>query len=183
MPDKNYNEKQLIEACLSGDRQAQRHLFESLGKKMMAVCYRYGRNQQEAEDMLQDGFIRVFSQLHTFSYQGPLEAWVRRVIVNASLRRISKKSYQNEAIGIPDSMDRPISETAISSLAESEILGYIRQLPDGYRTVFNLYVIEGYSHREISEMLECGESTSRSQLVKAKKMLQKIILSNQKIAV
>ena len=182
MPEK-YSENQLVKACLDGDRSAQKHLFESMGKKMMAVCMRYGRNQQEAEDMLQDGFVRVFTQLHTFSFQGPLEAWVRRVIVNAALRKIGRKSYQNESIGIPDHMDTPISESAISNLREQELLSYINMLPDGYKTVFNLYVIEGYSHREISDMLECGESTSRSQLVKAKKMLKKIILSNEKIAV
>ncbi|NNF33556.1 MAG: RNA polymerase sigma factor [Saprospiraceae bacterium] len=182
MPEK-LNENQLVKACLDGDSKAQKFLFESLGKKMMAVCMRYARNRQEAEDMLQDGWVRVFTQLHTFSFQGPLEAWIRRVIVNSALRRIGKKSYQNESIGIPDHMDTPISETAISNLREEELLNYINMLPVGYKTVFNLYVIEGYSHREISEMLECGESTSRSQLVKAKKMLKKIILSNEKIAV
>ena len=182
MPE-NFNEDQLVKSCLDGDRTAQQYLFESLGKKMMGVCLRYARNSQEAEDMLQDGFVRVFTQLHTFSFQGPLEAWVRRVIVNAALRKIGRKSYKNESVGIPDGMDTPIAENIITQLSEMEILECINRLPIGYKTVFNLYVIEGYSHKEISELLNVGESTSRSQLVKAKKMLQKFILSNQKIAV
>ena len=182
MPDK-FNEDQLVKSCLAGDRAAQKLLFESYGRKMMAVCMRYARNSQEAEDMLQDGFVRVFTQLHTFSFQGPLEAWIRRVVVNASLRKIGRKSYKNESVGIPEGMDTPFAENIISRLSEAEILDCISKLPLGYKTVFNLYVIEGYSHKEISELLNIGESTSRSQLVKAKKMLQKFILSNQKIAV
>ncbi len=182
MPERSF-EKQLVEACIKGERTAQKKLFELYGRRMMAVCLRYGRHREEAEDMLQDGFIRVFEYLHTFNFQGPLEAWIRRVVVNAALRIINRKSHSHEDIGLPEYYDVPTNDNILAKLSEKEILGYIHQLPDGYRNVFNMYIIEGYSHREISEMLGCQESTSRSQLVKAKKMLQKMILSHQKVAV
>jgi RNA polymerase sigma-70 factor (ECF subfamily) len=176
-------EQQLVKRCISGDRKAQKELFEVYAKKMMGVCLRYARTTQEAEDMLQDGFIRVFTHLNTFKFDGPLDAWIRRVVVNASLRHVNKKAFSYESIGIPEYYDAPVVSDAISKLSEQELIVLINKLPIGYKTVFNLYVIEGYSHREISEMLDCGESTSRSQLAKAKRSLQKLIESMYQIAV
>ncbi len=180
----NYlDEKQLIAECISGKRNAQHQLFQRYAGKMMGVCMRYARHRQEAEDMMQDGFIRVFKYLDTFNHDSSLESWMRRVIVNASLRTVNKKSFSHELIGrdIPDK--RLDQSDVVSELSAQEILSYLTLLPHGYRTVFNLFVVEGYSHREIGEQLDIGESTSRSQLAKARKMLQKIILEKQKIAV
>lgn len=176
-------EKQLVRRCISGDRKAQKEFFEVYARKMMGVCLRYARNSQEAEDMLQDGFIRVFTHLHTFNFDGPLEAWIRRVVVNASLRHVNKKSFSYEEIGIPEYYDQSVMSEAISKLSEQELLTLISHLPLGYKTVFNLYIIEGYSHKEIAEMLDIGESTSRSQLAKAKKTLQNLIETMYKVAV
>jgi RNA polymerase sigma-70 factor (ECF subfamily) len=176
-------EKQLVRRCISGDRKAQKELFELYATKMMGVCFRYARNSQEAEDMLQDGFIRVFTHLNTYKHDGPLEAWIRRVVVNASLRHVNRKSFSHEDIGIPDYYDQPVESDALSKISEKELLNLITKLPEGYKTVFNLYVIEGYSHKEIADMLHCGESTSRSQLAKARKALQEMVDKLYKIAV
>ena len=177
------DEKQLVKDCVAGKRSAQQQLFHAYAGKMMAVCLRYARHQQEAEDMMQDGFIRVFKYLDTFKHESSLESWVRRVIINASLRTVNKKSFSHEIIG-RDLPDQRIDQSdIISELSAEEILGYVQLLPQGYKTVFNLFAVEGYSHKEIGEALNIGESTSRSQLAKARKMLQNIIMEKQKIAV
>ena len=177
------DEKLLVARCLDGEAAAQKQLFELLARRLMGVSRRYARDNQEAEDILQDGFIRIFTYLDSFHFDGPLEAWARRIVVNVALRKIKKKSYTHEKVGIPEYMDQSVESDVLSRLSQEEIMAHVNTLPFGYKTVFNLYVVEGYSHREISKLLDCGESTSRSQLVKAKKMLQKLILSTQKIAV
>ncbi len=144
----------------------------------MAVCLRYAQDQMEAEDMLQDGFIRVFSNMHQFKF-----GWIRRVIVNAALKRLQKRKLHFQEI-TDRNEDAPRMEPYVyNHLGEAELMQLIQQLPDGYRTVFNLNVIEGYSHEEIADMLGIQAGTSRSQLVKARKMLQQQILERQKIAV
>ncbi|MBX9891714.1 MAG: sigma-70 family RNA polymerase sigma factor [Chitinophagaceae bacterium] len=150
---------------------------------MMAVCLRYAQDQMEAEDMLQDGFIRVFSNMHQFKFEGSFEGWIRRVIVNAALKRLQKRKLHFQEITDRND-DAPRMEPYVyNHLGEAELMQLIQQLPDGYRTVFNLNVIEGYSHEEIADMLGIQAGTSRSQLVKARKMLQQQILERQKIAV
>ncbi len=149
----------------------------------MAVCLRYAQDQMEAEDMLQDGFIRVFSNMHQFKFEGSFEGWIRRVIVNAALKRLQKRKLHFQEI-TDRNEDAPRMEPYVyNHLGEAELMQLIQQLPDGYRTVFNLNIIEGYSHEEIADMLGIQAGTSRSQLVKARKMLQQQILERQKIAV
>lgn len=174
------NEKQLIQACIDENRSAQRALYERFSAKMYFVCLRYARHELEAQDMLQDGFIKVFDNISKFKSKGSFEGWVRRIMVNTSLNYCRKSSFKNEQIGIEDYQDKVVDSKAVSNLSEQELLKLIQQLPDGYRMVFNLYVIEGYSHREIGEMLNTTESTSRSQLAKARKWMQKV-LTEQKI--
>lgn len=158
-------------------------LFEQLAGKMFTVCLRYANDHMEAEDMLQDGFIRVFNNLHQFKFEGSFEGWVRRVVVNCALKHLQKKSIQFTELK-ESYFDNTSEESyAYSNLGEEELLKLISQLPNGYRIVFNLNVIEGYSHDEIGKMLNIQPSTSRSQLVKARKMLQTQILQLQKIAV
>jgi len=174
------DEKKLIQACLNEEEAAQKHLYDLFAPKMYFVCLRYARHDLEAQDMLQDGFIKVFDHLGSFKSNGSFEGWVRRIMVNTSLNHCRKSSFKKEQIGIEDYQDRVVDPKAISALGEQELLKIIQQLPDGYRMVFNLYVIEGYSHKEIGELLDVTESTSRSQLSKAKKWMQ-IELEKHKI--
>lgn len=169
------NDKELIQACIDEQKSAQRKLYETYAGKMYFVCLRYARHELEAQDMLQDGFIKVFDNLTKFKFNGSFEGWVRRIMVNCCLNHCRKSAFKNENIGIEDYQDKVVSSTAISDLSEQELLTLIQQLPDGYRMVFNLYVIEGYSHKEIGEMLGTSESTSRSQLAKSRKYMQKLL--------
>lgn len=164
-------EKEILKACLKGDRQAQKDMFHLYAEKMMAVCLRYARNHQEAEDMLQDGFIKVFTNMHNFEHAGSFEGWIRRIVVNTAIKYTQKKSFTHEDNSL-DYVEDHIDPEALSMLTEAELIKLISELPEGYKVVFNLYAIEGYSHREISELLNIDESTSRSQLLKARRLLQ-----------
>lgn len=176
-------EYEIIKGCIRQDIRCQRMLFEQLAGKMLTVCLRYANDNMEAEDMLQDGFIRVYNNLHQFKFEGSFEGWVRRVIVNCALKHLQKKRIIFNEI-TENTNDTPRLESyAYANMGEDELLKLISQLPDGYRMVFNLNVIEGYSHEEIGNLLNIQASTSRSQLVKARKMLQYQILQMQKIAV
>lgn len=139
---------------------------------MMTVCRRYVSAQHHAEDIMQEAFIRVFSNLHQFRFQGSLEGWIRKIVVRAALRHIERANVAFEQIEIADV---PVNEEVMSELNEEELLNLIQQLPAGYRTVFNLYVIDGYTHEEIGGMLNIEPVTSRTQLSKARKMLQQKI--------
>tara|TARA_B100000508_G_C11451466_1_gene274323 strand:- start:182 stop:721 length:540 start_codon:yes stop_codon:yes gene_type:complete len=165
-------EKKLIQACIREDKIAQRFMYDLYAPKMYFVCLRYARHTQEAQDMLQDGFIKVFDHLSSFKYNGSFEGWIRRIIVNTSLNHCRKSSFKQEHVGLEDYHEKTVKADAISRMSEEELLKMIQSLPDGYRIVFNLYVIEGYSHKEIGKMLDISESTSRSQLAKSRKWMQ-----------
>jgi len=179
----NFSEKEIVIACLKGDVKYQKILFERYSPKFMTVCLRYATDQMQAEDMLQDAFIRIFNHLDQFKFEGSFEGWMRRIVVNVALKaiktnRLSYSTDDDAGVQIPDT-----STDAPSHLSESELLRLIKQLPTGYRIIFNLHAIEGFSHDEIGDMLKIKASTSRSQLVKARKMLQQQIINLQKIAV
>ncbi len=174
---------ELIEACLSDDRTAQKELFELYAPTMMALALRYCRDSHEAEDVLQEGFVKIFSNLYQYSGKGNFEGWMKKIFINIALKNKTKKSYTNEIPGLDPYMETSVMPTIIDSLSEDEITQVIDSMPEGYKRVFNLYVIEGYSHKEIGELLKIGESTSRSQLVKARKMMQSKLLNSQKLAV
>jgi RNA polymerase sigma factor (sigma-70 family) len=169
----SYTEKELIQFCIQGDRQSQKQLFDVYGPKMMSVCYRYAKNKTEAEDIFQEGFIRVFRYIANFTFEGSFEGWIRKIMINTALKYNSKKSlgWNFDSLDEIDLYEKT-EPTVIAHLSEEELIAYISELPAGYRMVFNLFVIEGFSHKEIGEMLNIEESTSRSQLVKARKMLQ-----------
>lgn len=152
---------------------------------MLGVCNRYARNGADAEDILQDAFIKVFDKIHQFKFEGSFEGWIRRIVVNTALKKYSLRRYEKEVVGyeIKDRDESSMEPSAYSHLSEKDLLDLINSLPDGYRVIFNLYVIEGFQHDEIAEMLGIQPGTSRSQLVKARNMLQKQILELQKIAV
>ncbi len=178
-------ERDLIQNCLNGDRKSQRDLFDNYAAKMLAVCQRYGRTNAEAEDMFQDGFIRVFTNLGKFNHKGSFEGWVRKIMINSALKIVSKKAFQKEKIGIEDFQEHTtkVIPEVFSKLSVDELTILISELPEGYKIIFNLYAIEGYSHKEIAKMLNIEVSTSRSQLVKARRTLQRKIKDIQKIAI
>jgi RNA polymerase sigma factor (sigma-70 family) len=178
-------EEQLIKACIKEDAASQKELFLRFSGRMLGVCNRYARNSADAEDILQDAFIKVFDKMHQFKFEGSFEGWIRRIVVNTALKKYSVSRYEKEVSGyeIKEKDESVLEPSAYSHLTEKELLEMINNLPDGYRIIFNLYVIEGYQHDEIAEMLGIQPGTSRSQLVKARNMLQKQLLELQKIAV
>ncbi|MCH2082895.1 MAG: sigma-70 family RNA polymerase sigma factor [Saprospiraceae bacterium] len=176
-------EKELIKGCLRENRKCQQELFRRYAGKMLVVCQRYARHQMEAEDILQDAFIKIFDNISKFESKGSFEGWIRRIVINTALKNYSKKSFKNEQIGVEHVPEKALEPSIYGHLHEEELMNLILQLPDGYRLVFNLYAVEGYSHREIADMIGIQESTSRSQLVKARKLLQQKIIELQKVAV
>ena len=176
-------ETDLIKGCIKGNAQCQRMLFEQYAGKMMSVCLRYANDTMEAEDIMQDGFIKVYRYLHQFKFEGSFEGWIRRIIVNTAIRHLEKKKIQFKDIDESGANAPKLDPYAYAHLGQDDLMKLINQLPEGYKVVFNLNVIEGYSHEEIAEMLHIQAGTSRSQLVKARKMLQHQIIQLQKIAV
>ena len=180
---KTLTEEELIKGCILEYKAYQKALYDKFAGKMLAVCMRYARDRSEAEDILQEGFIKIFDNIAGFKAQGSFEGWIRRIIVNTALNQYRKNNSRNEVYEyemqeFDSAMEDP---TALGKLSEKELLQMIAALPDGYRVVFNLYAIEGYSHKEISEMLLIKESTSRSQLVKARQALQQRINQVQQV--
>jgi RNA polymerase sigma factor (sigma-70 family) len=168
-------EAELIKGCIRENKASQEALYKLYAGKMFTVCMRYARTRMEGEDMLQDGFIKVFDNISKYQFSGSFEGWIRRIMINTALRYYSKLSFKNEQIGIENLEEGSERASALDLLSEKELIAMIASLPDGYRVVFNLYVFEGYSHKEIAEKLNITESTSRSQLVKARKALQQKI--------
>ncbi len=173
-------ERELVEGCQREDRRAQEILYGRFARRMYAVCLRYARHQLEADDLVQEGFIRVFDKLHGFRMEGSLEGWIRRIMVHTCINHYRKKAFQNERFGMEHVPDSPVDPKAIDHLGEAELLAMVKELPDGYRMVFNMFAIEGYDHAEIAELIGCGESTSRSQLAKARRMLQDRITKQER---
>ncbi len=185
MHSKRYilTEEEIIKGCVKQDIKCQKMLFDRYSGKMFAVCLRYTRSTEDAEDVLQDGFIRVYRYLSSFKNEGSLEGWIRRVIVNVALRHYQKSQSHQEVVYQEYHTDLSVAPEVLGQLSEQDLLLIINQLPEGYRLVFNLYAIEGYSHAEIAKMLEIQESTSRSQLTKARKLLNEKIRKIYKIAI
>lgn len=178
-------EEELIKGCIRENATCQKELFTRYAGHMLGVCQRYARNTADAEDILQDAFIKVFNKMGQFKFEGSFEGWIRRIVVNTALKKYSLIRYEKEFTGyeISENQETLSDPTAYSHLTEKDLLVLINSLPDGYRLIFNLYVIEGYQHEEIATMLGIQPGTSRSQLVKARTMLQKQILQLQKVAV
>jgi RNA polymerase sigma factor (sigma-70 family) len=166
------SERELVLGCLRGERRCQENLYLRYSRRMYAVCLRYARHELEAQDLLQEGFIRVFEKLGGFRMEGSLEGWIRRIMVHTAINQYRKAAFRNERFGLEHLPEAPVASTAVEQLGEQELLHMVSALPDGYRMVFNLYAIEGFDHAEIAHMLGCGESTSRSQLSKARRILQ-----------
>ena len=165
-------ESQLIAALKRGEGRAHKVVYERFSGKMMAVCTRYCANRADAEEVMLDGFMRVFEKIGQFREDGSFEGWMRRVMVTESLMFLRKNKQWRQEIPIDDVIVEPDYDWADTAVNENDLLRIVNQLPDGYRTVFNLYAIEGYAHAEIAEMLGISEGTSKSQLSRARTMLQ-----------
>ena len=168
----------IIQGCIRKNSAAQEAFYNELSPKMMAICYRFAHHREDAEDMLQEGFIKVLTQIHTFENKGPVEAWVRRIIVYTCINYLKKHKKLNDIVELSYADDiSGFNEKEISNaLQGKQIMECIRLLPIGYRAVFNLFALEGYSHKEIADMLNIGESTSRSQYTRAKVLLENILI-------
>lgn len=166
-------ENDLINGSIAGDRRIQEMLYQRFAPKMYAVCLRYSNNSDDAQDLLQEGFIKVFRNLEKFRKEGSFEGWIRRVFVNTAIEHYRRKINLNT---ISEKEERTIEDgswNVLDQMAAKDIIELVQELSPGYRSVFNMYVIEGYSHKEIGDMLEISEGTSKSQLARAKAILQK----------
>ena len=178
----NMNDEQLVKKCLEKDAFAQKLLFDTYSRKLMGLCMRYARDEDEAQDVLQMGFIKVFEKLDMYNGNGSLEGWIRRILVNTALDNIRRNKNMKDSVDI-DKVDYQLnshSENAIDALSAQDLLKVINSLPTGFKTVFNLYAIEGYSHKEIAEMLDISVNTSKSQYSRARAHLKNLII-NEKI--
>lgn len=170
-------EEALLQGCLQNQPTAQKVLYQRYSPKMLSVCYRFAHNREDAEDMLQEGFIKVFGQIHTFRAQGAFEGWVRRIMVHTCINHLKRNKRFNESLDIAQAAGLQVREETVPSIVQAkEVVECIRLLPVGYRTVLNLYAIEGYSHKEIATVLDIEESTSRSQYTRARQMLEEILV-------
>lgn len=173
-------EEAILKGCLHNEAIAQRELYQTYSPKMLAVCYRYAHNREDAEDMLQEGFIKVFTQMHSFEKRGSFEGWIRRIMVHTCINILKRNKKFNESVDIIHANSIQVREDSVPALIQvKQIVECIRSLPIGYRTVLNLYAIEGYSHREIAQMLDIEESTSRSQFTRAKAMLEDVLIQKK----
>lgn len=173
-------EQAIITGCLQNDASAQRELYNRYSPKMLSVCYRFGQSREDAEDMLQEGFIKIFTQIHTFQNKGAFEGWIRKIIVHTCINFLKKHKKFNESVDLAYANYLQVKEETVPSIMQArQIIECIRLLPIGYRTVLNLYALEGYSHKEIGEMLDIEESTSRSQYTRSKAMLESILIKKK----
>lgn len=176
-----YTDRELIERCLENDSRAQEFLYKRFSRRMYGVCLRFARNTLEADDILQEGFIKVFSFLKDFRHDGSLEGWIRRTIVNTAINYYNSKhnEWQETSIDKAESY-HSVAEDILEKISTADLLNLIHELPEGYRMVFNLYIIEGYNHQEIAEMLHISENTSKSQLSRARIALQERLTQRKK---
>jgi len=175
-----FDEKAILKGCREGKRSAQKQLYEKYASVMLAICLRYSKNRDEAEDLIQEGFLKIFQNINTFRNHGSFEGWIKRIMINHALNHYKK----NRKIPFTEDIE-DINETDILSYDEEveniepvspeTLLAMIQSLPEGYRMVFNLYVFEEYSHKEIAETMNFSENTSKTQLMKARRQLQKKI--------
>ena len=174
----------IIKGCIAGNRTAQAKLYNQYARKMMGVCMWYARNRQEAEEILQDGFMRVFTYIHKFTGEGSFEGWIRKIMVNAALFKYRNKSAQLKPVLEFNAESHDVYEDAgfVSQYDEKELIKLVQTLTPAYRLVFNLFVFEGMKHREIAGELNISEGTSKSNLSDARRILQEALTVKKKIA-
>src|SRR5690606_19038698 len=177
------DEKTLIEACLNGDYRAQKKLYQLYAPQMMGICMRYSSCVPDAEDILQEGFIKVYQHLNTFSGMGALGGWMRRIMINIALQRYREsKSLHSVRLEETDLHLREVSDDVLSRMHADELMTKLQRLPIGFRTVFNLYAIEGFKHHEIARQLGISVGTSKSQYSRSKAILREMIEKDYKLS-
>lgn len=186
-PERNqiFSESDLIVGCLQGNRRMQEELYRRFSPRMYAVCLRYAGNAEEAEDILQEGFIKVFKKLDSFRSEGSFEGWMRRIFVNTAIEHFRRKRYMMPVTEREENTFEGKYLSVLDDLAAMDIMALVQELSPGYRTVFNMYVVEGYTHKEIADMLGISEGTSKSQLSRAKVILQDMVkqfIEQQRVA-
>ena len=173
-------EELMLTGCLKNNAAAQEALYNRFSPRMLGVCYRFAKNREDAEDMLQEGFIKVFTQMHQYRSEGALEGWIRRIVVHTCINNLKKNKKFSDSLDIIHAHTVYINEEMIPSIMQAkQVVECIRMLPLGYRTVLNLYAIEGFPHKDIAAMLDIEESTSRSQYTRAKAMLEEILIKKK----
>lgn len=166
------NEEKLVKDCLKHHPAAQKQLYDRFAEQMLGICFRYTKSINDAEEVLQQGFIKVFQNLHQFRSEGDLGAWIRRIMVNTAINYLKRKPQYQLDLGFEDSHLHPVDNHQPDlKIQMKDLLNLIRQLPAGYQTIFNLYAVEGYSHVEIAKILGISEGTSRSQYARARALL------------
>ena len=173
----------LIQACIYGDRHSQSSLYEQFSKKMFGVCMRYAKNREEAEEIMQEGFVQVFKSLHNFKHAGSFEGWIRKIMVYSAIQHYRTRPKMHPVIDITGTeVKESGDEDILARLHKKELLKMVQALPPSYRLIFNLYVFEGMKHREIAEQLGIAEGTSKSNFFDAKLLLQKAVTESLKIS-
>ena len=177
----SYTINDLLEGCKAGDRMMQELLYRQTSSKLLAVCMRYARDRMEAEDVLQLGYVKIFQKIREYRGDGSFEGWMRKVMVNCAIESYRKNLRTLHIVPIEDGYEQPSAGFDFSRLGMQDLLGLIRKLADGYRIVFNMYVIEGYSHKEIAATLGISEGASKSQLSRARAILKDEIIKMEGI--
>ena len=173
--NQNITESDLINGCIEGNRRMQETLYQRFAPKMYGVCLRYAGTAEEAEDILQEGFIKIFKKMGSFRGEGSFEGWLRRIFVNTSIEHFRRKRYLQPVSEKEENTIEGKYLSVLDEMAARDVLALVQQLSPGYRTVFNMYVVEGYTHKEIADMLGISEGTSKSQLSRAKVILQDMV--------
>ena len=171
----NISEAQLIKGCCQGDRESQRELYQRYSAGMLMVCTRYSKSREDAEDILQEAFIKVFKNIKSFKQQSTLGYWIKRIVINTALNFQRGKLYLFPMVELDGDSDISVNDQALSNCGMQELTKMIQSLPVGCQVIFNLYAIEGYKHHEIAEMLKISEGTSKSQYARAKNLLKQMI--------
>ncbi|MDX2247477.1 MAG: sigma-70 family RNA polymerase sigma factor [Bacteroidia bacterium] len=176
---KDYHEDEIIDGCLKGGRKYQKLLYEQFYGSMMVVCMRYTNDREEARDVLHEAFMKVFRNLKKFNRGTNLGAWIRRIMINTAIDHYRKTAKRPNLVEINQAVHEADSQDVVADLSAEEILAMVQKLSPAYRTVFNLYVVEGYSHKEVGDLLGISEGTSKSNLAKARAKLQQMVLRSR----
>jgi len=171
LSNQNIEDTDLINGCLAGDRRSQKDLYDKFSGKMYAVCMRYMGNADDAQDILQDGFIKVYKNLDKFRGEGSFEGWMRRIMANTAIEQLRRKKLNFSTSEKEEQLEYK-APGAVDNLSEKDLLKIVSELSPGYRTVFNMYVVEGYGHKDIADIMGISEGTSKSQLARARMILQ-----------
>ena len=177
-----FSDEELLDGCARNNRVTQEALYKKYAPTMFGICLRYAVNRPQAEDIMQEGFVKVYTHIKQFRREGSFEGWMKRIFVNTSIEWLRKNSLMNQMLDVETTPLHRVQQDGFHQLAAKDLLNFVQSLAPGYRTVFNLYAIEGYSHKEIAELLGISEGTSKSQFARGRYMLEKMVLNAQKPA-